>query len=83
LRAGKVKAVPKVSSKNQITIPVDVMREAGLEPGDNVTIRATGHGEIALETAEARVSKVRKYAGRFSGIYKPGDLDALRDEWER
>jgi bifunctional DNA-binding transcriptional regulator/antitoxin component of YhaV-PrlF toxin-antitoxin module len=32
----------KLSSKNQVTIPVRVLREAGLAAGDEVIVRASG-----------------------------------------
>ena len=50
----------KVSSKNQVTLPVDVLRAAGLRPGDEVTVRS---------------------AGIATGIYRPDELNELRDEW--
>lgn len=70
----------RVSSKNQITLPVAAMRAAGLEPGDEVTIRAEGVGEIVIV---ARTSRVRRHAGIANGIYRPEELDQLRDEWDR
>jgi AbrB family looped-hinge helix DNA binding protein len=72
--------MPKVSSKNQVTIPVEAMRAAGLQAGDEITIRPVGEGEIILATAGSRV---RRHAGIATGIYKDGDLDRLRDEWKR
>lgn len=70
----------KVSSKNQVTIPVEAMRLAGLHPGDEVAVRATPKGEVIIA---ARGSRVRRHAGIATGIYKPGELDQLRDEWAR
>lgn len=72
--------MPKVSTKNQITLPVAAMRAAGLEPGDEVTVRAKGAGEIVIV---ARTSRVRRHAGIANGIYHPEELDQLRDEWDR
>jgi bifunctional DNA-binding transcriptional regulator/antitoxin component of YhaV-PrlF toxin-antitoxin module len=72
--------VPKISSKNQITIPVDVLRASGLAAGDDVFIRSDGEGAIVVE---ARGSRVRRHAGIFSGLYEEGYLDRLRDEWDR
>jgi bifunctional DNA-binding transcriptional regulator/antitoxin component of YhaV-PrlF toxin-antitoxin module len=72
--------MPRVSSKNQITLPVEAMRAAGLEPGDEVTIRPVGDGEVLVA---ARGSRVRRHAGIATGIYRPGELDQLRDEWNR
>jgi AbrB family looped-hinge helix DNA binding protein len=76
----KVKAVSKVSSKNQVTIPVEAMRTAGLHAGDEITVRPIGEGEIVIAT---RGSRVRRHAGIARGIYKDGELDRLRDEWKR
>jgi AbrB family looped-hinge helix DNA binding protein len=70
----------KVSSKNQVTLPVEAMRQAGLRPGDEVTVRALGDGEVIIA---ARGSRVRRHAGIATGIYPAGELDRLRDEWER
>lgn len=70
----------KVSSKNQITLPVEAMRAAGLRAGDEVTIRPTGDGEVLVA---ARGSRVRRHAGIAAGIYQPGELERLRDEWQR
>lgn len=72
--------MPKVSSKNQVTIPVETMRAAGLRPGDEIAVRATGEGEIVIATSGSRV---RRHAGIATGIYKHGELDRLRDEWQR
>jgi bifunctional DNA-binding transcriptional regulator/antitoxin component of YhaV-PrlF toxin-antitoxin module len=77
---GKVKEMAKVSSKNQITLPVEAMRAAGLRPGEEVTVRPIGDGELIIA---ARGSRVRRHAGIATGIYEQGELDRLRDEWER
>lgn len=73
-------AVPRISSKNQITIPVDVLRASGLAAGDDVFIRSDGERAIVVE---ARGSRVRRHAGIFSGLYEEGEIDRLRDEWGR
>lgn len=70
----------RVSSKNQVTLPVEAMRAAGLHPGDEVTIRPIGDGEVVVAL---RGSRVRRHAGIATGIYPTGELDRLRDEWQR
>jgi AbrB family looped-hinge helix DNA binding protein len=70
----------KVSSKNQVTLPVEAMRVVGLHAGDEITVRPTRGGEIVIA---ARGSRVRSHAGIVTGIYKPDELDRLRDEWGR
>lgn len=72
--------MPRISSKNQVTLPVDAMRAAGVHPGDEVTIRAAGDGELVVAV---RGSRVRRHAGIANGIYAAGELDQLRDEWQR
>jgi bifunctional DNA-binding transcriptional regulator/antitoxin component of YhaV-PrlF toxin-antitoxin module len=69
----------RVSSKHQVTIPVRVLREAGLASGDHVVLRAAGKGRIELERAEDVISR---YAGSLpAGTYPPGHLEELRGEW--
>ncbi|HTA35521.1 MAG TPA: AbrB/MazE/SpoVT family DNA-binding domain-containing protein [Solirubrobacteraceae bacterium] len=72
--------MPKVSSKNQVTIPVEAMRAAGIRAGDEITVRPAGNGEIVIA---ARGSRVRRHAGIAKGIYEHGELERLRDEWNR
>jgi len=68
----------RISRKNQATLPVEALRRAGLKPGDELTVEATGPGRIVLVRA---VDLVEKHAGKAPGIYPPGYLDQLRDEW--
>jgi AbrB family looped-hinge helix DNA binding protein len=70
----------RVSSKNQVTLPIQAMRAAGLRPGDEIDVRPVGEGEIVIAT---RGSRVRRHAGIAKGIYKDDELEKLRDEWER
>lgn len=72
--------MPRVSSKNQVTLPVEAMRAAGLRAGDEVAVRPIGDGEVVVAV---RGSRVRRHAGIASQIYNEGELDQLRDEWER
>jgi bifunctional DNA-binding transcriptional regulator/antitoxin component of YhaV-PrlF toxin-antitoxin module len=72
--------MPRISTKNQVTLPVAAMRAAGVRTGDEVTIRAAGDGELVVAV---RGTRVRRHAGIASGIYAAGELDRLRDEWER
>lgn len=69
----------KVSRKNQVTIPVDVLRAAGINAGDDVVIRAAGSGRIELERAD---DLVQRFAGSVpAGTYPRGYLVELRGEW--
>lgn len=68
----------RISRKHQVTIPADALRAAGLRPGDVLEVSAAASGEVALRRAE---SPYRQFAGSLTGLYPPGHLDALRDEW--
>jgi AbrB family looped-hinge helix DNA binding protein len=70
----------RVSAKNQVTLPVRAMRAAGLQPGDEVTVRPVGDGEVIIA---ARGSRIRRHAGIAHGVYEPDELEQLRDEWDR
>ncbi len=43
-------------------------------------MRPLGEGELIIA---ARGTRVRRHAGIATGIYEDGELDRLRDEWER
>lgn len=63
--------MPKVSSKRQITLPVDQCQQAGIEPGD----------EYRSFVADGHITIVKKIPGGAKGIAKriKGDA-AISDE---
>jgi bifunctional DNA-binding transcriptional regulator/antitoxin component of YhaV-PrlF toxin-antitoxin module len=67
-----------VSSKNQVTLPVDALARAGLATGDQLAVEVRGPGELVLRRV---VDPVERYSGTLTGIYEPDELDRLRDEW--
>ncbi len=68
-----------VSRKNQVTIPAEAMREAGIAPGDDVRIRSVGPGRLELVKSD---ELIEEYAGVFDDeVYPPGYLDEVRAGW--
>lgn len=72
--------MPRLSRKNQVTIPVSVLRKSGLEPGDELSVRVIGRGRLELERSPDLVDQ---FAGSLPSAYPPGYLEGLRSEWER
>ena len=68
-----------ISRKNQLTLPVEALRAAGLAAGDDVRVQVVGPGRLELVRAEELVDK---YAGIFDAtVYPESYLDDLRREW--
>jgi len=74
-----VKEMSVISRKNQVTLPVEALRAAGLEPGDDVRVRAAAPGRLELVRAD---DLVEEFAGVFDATVYPADyLETLRREW--
>jgi bifunctional DNA-binding transcriptional regulator/antitoxin component of YhaV-PrlF toxin-antitoxin module len=67
----------RISSKHQVTLPVESLRAAGLKAGDEVTIEPEGTDRIVVHRAEPDLDRA---LGVFDGMYEPGHLDRLRFE---
>lgn len=67
--------MPRISSKNQVTLPVRVLEEAGLSAGDEVIVESDGEDRVVIRRADA---DFRSAFGIFHGLYEPGYLDRLR-----
>lgn len=71
------KGMPKISAKNQITIPVAALDEVGLHPGERVTVEPAGDGELRIRRAAMSFEDA---FGSLTGTYPPGYLDTLDAE---
>ncbi len=67
--------MPRISSKHQVTLPVETLERAGLSPGDEVTIEAEGPDRIVVSRKPPQPDRG---LGVFDGLYEPGYLDRLR-----
>lgn len=63
--------MPKVSSKRQITLPVDQCRVAGIEPGDEYESFVDNDGRITV---------VKKVSGAALGMLEGIDVDQRLSE---
>lgn len=68
----------RITAKHQATIPVRALEESGLKPGDEVRVVAAGPGRLMIERD---LDVVERHAGSLRGVFAPGELDKLRDEW--
>jgi AbrB family looped-hinge helix DNA binding protein len=69
--------VPKISSKNQVTLPVAVLEEAGLRAGDEVVVEALEDGELLLRRGAPRFERA---FGALTGVYPRGFFARLDAE---
>lgn len=69
--------MPRISSKNQITIPVAALEEAGLHTGDQVIVEALDEGELRIRRGADSFDNA---FGALTGTYPPGYLDQLDAE---
>ena len=67
----------RISAKHQVTIPVDVLRRAGLKPGDELAVDTDAAGRVTLVRDD---DVIAKYAGTIP--YPKGYLKKLRAEWD-
>lgn len=71
------KAMSRISTKNQVTIPVAVLEEVGLRPGERVTIEGVGDGELRVRRSALSFEGA---FGVLTGMYPPGYLDRIDAE---
>ena len=69
----------RVSSKHQVTIPVDALRAAGLAVGERLVAHSDGPGRIVFERDRDAIAD---FEGALTGTYKANELDELRAEWD-
>lgn len=69
--------MPRISSKNQVTIPVAALEEARLHAGDEVIVEALEDGELRLRRGAVSFESA---FGSLTGIYPDGYLARLDAE---
>lgn len=67
----------RVSRKHQVTLPVNALRAAHLEPGDELEVTVDG-GRVVLTPVNDTLENL---IGSAPGLSAATDIEALRDEW--
>jgi bifunctional DNA-binding transcriptional regulator/antitoxin component of YhaV-PrlF toxin-antitoxin module len=70
----------RISSKNQVTLPVSVLAASRIKAGDNVRVESDGDGRIMIVRDHDPLDDL---IGSAPGLSAATNLLALRDEWER
>jgi AbrB family looped-hinge helix DNA binding protein len=74
----------RVSSKNQITIPVEVLREMTLAPGDRVEFQLDKSNRLVITPIDSQwLQTLDEVLGSMTEIYEGYDLQKEREEWDR
>ncbi|MDN5747635.1 MAG: AbrB/MazE/SpoVT family DNA-binding domain-containing protein [Pseudonocardia sp.] len=80
----KGRRTTKVSSKNQVTLPVAALRAAGVGPGDVLRVEVEEDGVFRLiRERDPWWELFDKLAGSDLGVTTREELEEMRDEWER
>ena len=73
-----------LSGRHQVTIPVDIVTACGWRPGQPFRVELRDGYLVLLpeeNILERRKRVLASIGDRFRGMYEPGYLDRLRDEW--
>jgi len=68
----------RISSKNQVTLPVDLLRASGLKVGDGVEFVLSPKGVLEVRAIS---SSWDDFCGIGDGVYDSFDLRKERDAW--
>lgn len=69
----------RISSKNQVTLPVAALDEAGLHKGDRVVVEPAAEGELLIRRATLTIEDA---LGALTGTYPSDYLNRLDEEDE-
>lgn len=70
----------RVSPKNQVTLPVETLRAAGLRAGDELAVSVDIQGRVVLTAVS---DPIERLIGSAPGLSSDVGLQRMRDEWER
>ena len=67
----------RLSSKNQVTVPIDVCRKAGFTVGEELVFKIEDDGKVVLQKAKSRIMEL---AGFATEAFKGFDFENERRE---
>lgn len=76
-----------MSPKRQITLPLAVVEEVGIQIGEELAVEADDDGRVIVSrpsdenVGDRRRRALDRAAGALPGVWPTGALDELRDEW--
>lgn len=73
-----------LSGRNQVTLPMEIVTARGFRPGQEFRVEVRGQDIVLVpeeDLAARRRRVLEETKGRFRGLYPPGYLDELRDQW--
>lgn len=79
-RAGRT-STSRLSSKNQLTVPVDILRRVGLEVGDEVEFVVNDAGFMQIQEV-AHANPILNLVGAFPGVFDEFDQEKERAAWD-
>jgi AbrB family looped-hinge helix DNA binding protein len=73
----------RISSKNQITIPVEVLREMSLKPGDQIEFHINKENRLVITPVSSEWLKtLDQVLGSMTGMWDGFDVRKEREEWD-
>lgn len=75
----------RISEKNQVTLPVEILRSIGLQSGDQVEFTISNGSVVLTHINEVpqKQHKIMALAGDMTELYEGFDLASERQSWNR
>lgn len=86
-RVRRRRGFTRLSPKRQITIPLAVVEKAGIQVGEELAVDVDEAGRVIVSrpsgegVGDRRRRALDRAAGALPGVWPPGALEELRDEW--
>ncbi len=71
----------RISTQNQVTVPVDILRASGIREGDEVAFLINGNGEIEIQKVER--DRIKVWQAALDGLAAGGIAFPADFDWEK